>query len=70
MTRSFAQTIAYVHRLAQLAGELLGLEPFGALEATFSEGRCIMFTGGDGDVVALRPRPDATLGALRERLGL
>jgi hypothetical protein len=67
---NFAQTIAYVHRLLQLAGELLGLEPFGALEATFKEGRCIVFTEGDGDVVALRPRPEAALGALRERLGL
>ena len=67
---NFAQTIAYVHRLVQLAGELLGLEPFGALEATFKEGRCIVFTEGDGDVVALRPRPEAALGALRERLGL
>ena len=67
---SFAQTIAYVHRLLQLTGDLLGLEPFGALEATFKEGRCIVFTEGDGDVVALRPRPEAALGALRERLGL
>jgi hypothetical protein len=65
-----AQGIAYVHRLVQLAGELLGLEAFSALECAFTEGRCIMFAEGEGEVVALRPRPDAALGALRERLGL
>lgn len=65
-----AQGIAYVHRLVQLAGELLGLEPFSALECTFREGRCIVFSEGEGEVVALRPRPEAALGALRERLGL
>jgi hypothetical protein len=65
-----AETIAYAHRLVQLVGELLGLEPFSALECTFAEGRCIMFGEGDGEIVALRPRPDANLQALRERLGL
>jgi hypothetical protein len=65
-----AQGISYVHRLVQLAGELLGLEPFSALECAFTEGRCIMFAEGEGEVVALRPRPEAALGALRERLGL
>jgi hypothetical protein len=64
-----AQGVAYVHRLVQLAGELLGLEPFSALECTFADGRCIMFSEG-GEVVALRPRPEAALGPLRERLGL
>lgn len=65
-----AQGIAYVHRLVQLVGELLGLEAFSALECTFAGGRCIVFSEGEGEVVALRPRPEAALGPLRERLGL
>jgi hypothetical protein len=65
-----AETIAYVQRLLELAGELLGLEPFAGLDCGFTEGRCIIFPDGDGEVVALRPRPEANLQPLRERLGL
>ena len=65
-----AEATAYAHRLVQLTGELLGLEEFVALECTFTQGRCLIFTEGDGDVVVLRPRPDLNLQALRERLGL
>jgi hypothetical protein len=67
---ALAETIAYVHRLLELAGELLGLESFSALECTFVEGRCLVFSEGAGEVVALRPRAEANLQALRERLGL
>ena len=66
----FAETIAYVHRLLELTGELLGLEAFSAMESTFVEGRCVVFSEGEGEVVALRPRPETNLQALRERLGL
>jgi hypothetical protein len=69
-SEDFAETIAYAERLVQLAGELLGLEAFSALECTFVNGRCIMFTEGEGEIVALRPRPDVNLQPLRERLGL
>jgi Domain of unknown function (DUF4388) len=64
-----ADTIAYSHRLLQLTGELLGLEKFNAVECGFAGGRFIVFVEGD-DVIALRPRPEASLQALRERLGL
>ncbi len=69
-SEELAQAIAYVERLLQLAGEMLGLGPFSALECGFVEGRCIVFTEGQGEIVALRPRSDANLTALRERLGL
>jgi len=65
-----AETVAYSHRLLQLTGELLGFEKFSAIECTFVEGRCIVFAEGDGEIVALRPRPEVNLQALRERLGL
>lgn len=69
-SEELAQTVAYVERLLQLTGEMLGLGPFSALECAFVQGRCIIFAEGDGETVALRPRADANLGALRERLGL
>jgi hypothetical protein len=69
-SEELAEATAYAHRLVQLTGELLGLEEFVALECAFASDRFIVFTEGAGDVVALRPRPDVNLQALRERLGL
>jgi hypothetical protein len=69
-TEELAEATAYAHRLVQLTGELLGLEEFVALECAFANERFIVFTENDGDVVALRPRPDLGLQPLRERLGL
>jgi hypothetical protein len=65
-----AETAAYGRRLTELAGELLGIGGFAALECTFAQGRLITFVESNGDTVVLRPRPDANLQALRERLGL
>ena len=69
-TEELAETVAYVQRLMELAGELLGIEGFIALECTFTKGRCLIFIESNGDTVALRPRPEANLQALRDRLGL
>jgi hypothetical protein len=69
-SEQLAETVAYVRRLTELAGELLGLEGFSAFECTFTEGRCLAFVESNGDTVLLRPRPEANLQALRERLGL
>jgi hypothetical protein len=69
-SEDLADTTAYVHRLTQLTGELLGLEDFVALECIFVEGRFTIFTDTTGEIVALRPRPEANLQPLRERLGL
>jgi hypothetical protein len=70
-SEDLAETVAYVQRLLQLTGELLGLGEFSAVECGFVEGRCIIFADG-GETVALRPRTDGSvnLPALRERLGL
>ncbi|HVZ74601.1 MAG TPA: DUF4388 domain-containing protein [Polyangia bacterium] len=69
-TEELAEAAAYAHRLVQLTGELLGFEGFVALECVFTQGRCLVFDEGEGDVVVLKPRPDLDLQALRERLGL
>ena len=65
-----AETAAYCRRLTELAGELLGIGGFSAFECTFSTGRVITFVESNGDTVVLRPRPEANLQPLRERLGL
>lgn len=71
-SEDLAETVAYVQRLLQLTGELLGLGEFSAVECGFIEGRCIIFADNAGESVVLRPRTDGSvnLGALRERLGL
>jgi hypothetical protein len=69
-SEELAETVAYVRRLTELAGELLGIPGFSAFECTFAQGKMIAFVESNGDTVVLRPRPEATLQALRERLGL
>jgi len=69
-SEELAEMMAYVRRLTDLAGEFLGLEGFTALECTFTKGRCLAFVDSNGDTVVLRPRPEANLQALRDRLGL
>ena len=69
-SEELAETVAYVRRLTELAGELLGLDGFSAFECTFAQSRCVVFVESNGDTVVLRPRPDTNLQALRERLGL
>jgi hypothetical protein len=69
-TEDLAGVIAYAHRLGQLTGELLGIDPFVAMECTFSDGRYLIFDEANGDTVALRPRHETNLQPLRDRLGL
>jgi hypothetical protein len=69
-SEELAEAIAYAQRLVQLAGELLGLDPFVAMECVSSAGRTFVFAEAEGDVVALRPKAEVNLNPLRERLGL
>jgi hypothetical protein len=69
-SEDLAGVVAYAHRLGQLAGELLGLDPFVAMECSFSDGRFLIFDEENGDTVALRPRNETNLQPLRDRLGL
>ena len=69
-SEELAETAAYVRRLTELAGELLGIDGFSAFECTFKESRCFVFVESNGDTVLLRPRSETNVQALRERLGL
>jgi hypothetical protein len=69
-TEQLAETVAYAQRLMQLAGDLMGIDDFIALECTFTSRRCVIFMEENGDIVALWPRPEANLQPLRDKLGL
>jgi hypothetical protein len=69
-SEELAETVAYVRRLTELAGELLGIEGFSAFECTFKESRCFVFVESNGDTVLLRPRSETNVQGLREKLGL
>jgi hypothetical protein len=69
-TEELAETVAYAQRLMQLAGDLMGIDDFIALECTFTSRRCVMFMEENGDIVALWPRAEANLQPLRDKLGL
>lgn len=65
-----AAVVANARRLGRLAGQLLGMDPFVAMECTVASGRLLIYDEDNGDTVALRVRNEASLQSLRERLGL
>ena len=65
-----AAVVANARRLGRLAGNLLGMDPFVAMECTLASGRLLIYDEDNGETVALRVRNQASLQALRERLGL
>lgn len=65
-----AAVVANARRLGRLAGQLLGMDPFVAMECTLASGRLLIYDDDDGETVALRVRNEASLQSLRERLGL
>lgn len=69
-SQDFTDMVAYATRLTELIGAQLGAERFMAMECTFKTGRCFLVLEAGGDVVALRPRPEADVASLRQLLGL
>jgi hypothetical protein len=67
-TQEFADITSYALRLAQLIVDGLGVERFLAMECTFKEGRCFIVLEDNGEVVALKPLPQADAASLRELL--
>jgi hypothetical protein len=65
-----AAVVTNARRLGRLAGQLLGMDPFVAMECTVSSGRLLIYDEDNGETVALRPRSDTSLQSLRDRLGL
>lgn len=65
-----APVAAYAARLAELIGNMLGMEGFSALECSFPNDRVFLHRERSGNLVALKVPADAEVGALRERFGV
>jgi hypothetical protein len=65
-----AALAAYACRMGDLVGELMGLGKLRALEARLHEGRCLIFRGHSGAIVAVKPKPEVDLTRLKHQLRL
>jgi hypothetical protein len=65
-----APVAAYTARLAELIGNMLGMEGFSSLECGFPKDRVFLHRERSGNLVALKVPADAEVGALRERFGV
>jgi hypothetical protein len=67
---NFADMAAYAARIAEILGDLLGLEGFRGLEAASRKGRCLILMEQEGTVLAVKPSPRADVSLIKERIGL
>jgi hypothetical protein len=66
----FANIVAYTSRLAEILGDFMGLEGFRGLECTFKKGRCLLLKESDGNLLAVKPSPQADVSLIKDRIGL
>jgi hypothetical protein len=66
----FANIVAYTSRLAEILGDFMGLEGFRGLECTFKKGRCLLLKETDGNILAVKPSPQADVSLIKDRIGL
>lgn len=69
-TEELAPIAAYAARLADLVGDMLGMESLVALECAFTDERLMLHRERSGNLVALKARPDQDLAAVRELFGI
>lgn len=69
-SEGLAPVAAYAARLAELIGNMLGMEGFSSLECSFPKDRVFLHRERSGNLVALKVPADAEVGALRERFGV
>jgi Domain of unknown function (DUF4388) len=69
-SEELAPVAAYTARLAELIGNMLGMEGFSSLECSFPKERVFLHRERSGNLVALKVPADAEVGALRERFGV
>jgi uncharacterized protein DUF4388 len=65
-----APVAAYTARLAELIGNMLGMEGFSSLECSFAKDRVFLHRERSGNLVALKVPAEADASALRERFGV
>ena len=69
-SEELAPIAAYTARLAELIGNMLGMEGFTSLECSFPSERVFLHRERSGNLVALKMPLDAEAGPLRERFGV
>lgn len=69
-SEELAPVAAYTARLAELIGNMLGMEGFSSLECAFAKQRIFLHRERSGNLVGLKVPGDADVGALRERFGV
>jgi hypothetical protein len=69
-SEQLAPVAAYTARLAELIGNMLGMEGFTSLECSFSNERVFLHRERSGNLVALKVPIEAEVGPLRERFGV
>jgi Domain of unknown function (DUF4388) len=69
-SEELAPVAAYTARLAELIGNMLGMEGFSSLECSFPKEKVFLHRERSGNLVALKVPADAEVAALRERFGL
>jgi uncharacterized protein DUF4388 len=69
-SEELAPVAAYAARLAELIGNMLGMEGFSAMECDFAKDRVFLHRERSGNLVALKVPADAEVAALRERFGV
>jgi len=69
-SEELAPVAAYTARLAELIGNMLGMEGFASLECSFASDRVFLHRERSGNLVALKVPLDAEVGPLRERFGV
>jgi hypothetical protein len=69
-SEELAPVAAYTARLAELIGNMLGMEGFSSFECGFAKDRVFLHRERSGNLVALKVPADAEVGALRERFGI
>ena len=67
---ALAPLAAYTARLAELIGNMLGMEGFASLECSLPSDRIFLHRERSGNLVALKMPSDAEAGSLRERFGV
>jgi len=65
-----APIAAYTARLAELIGNMLGMEGFASLECSFPSERVFLHRERSGNLVALKVPLETEVGPLRERFGI
>jgi hypothetical protein len=66
----FANIAAYTTRLADILGDLMGLEGFRGMECSFKKNRCLILRETDGNILAVKASPQADVSLIKDRIGL